>query len=105
MIELYDVLVYFFFFFLSSIHEASLLQGHSQDALRVLDAVLGSGDTLVNSQSSGNGNCSKVWFDTRREPGPKSLPHLQEPHGGPLQPHQHGRRGDSSDQDAPPPSL
>lgn len=38
------------------------------------DTVLGSGDTLLNSESSVNANWRKVWFDTKGEPETKSLP-------------------------------
>lgn len=58
-------------FFLLCIHQPLLLQGHS--LVPSVCHCLGSADTLLNSQSLVNGNCSRVCFGTKGEPETTAL--------------------------------
>lgn len=58
-------------FFLLCIHQPLLLQGHS--LMPSVCHCLGSADTLLNSQSLVNGNCSRVCFGTKGEPETTAL--------------------------------
>lgn len=81
--ELYCVLVYFLSFPFSRPSMKHHYPRPFSECPPCARTVLGSGDTLVNRQSSGDGNCSKVWFDTKGEPETKAFPRLGEPHAVP----------------------